>query len=247
MRGEVTIKINNIKLPIFILAMVFSISVTKSIIVYAESNRDNLRQELEKQEQKLEEELKPLNPVELDITKTLYQKAIDEFETNASNATGEINIQEKTDEIQKVFFKSIINTRTIAIYGYIGIWVIGILYAATFGSRDVNKRRKVYLYIRNSTVLFLVYINIPLFIIWFNAYNKELFEITGFNLTYDTLLFLQRNSLIISALMFYSGKSRIIISKNDLPMRKQGKYLIKFSIIVLILLNLAPISMYFLI
>lgn len=227
--------------------MLLFFSTAASTIVYAESNRDNLRQELEKQEQILEEELKPINPLDEDITQSLYQKALDDLETNAKNSTGEVDIKGKTDQIQRFFFKLIINSRTIAIYTYIGIWVLGILYAATFGSRDVNKRRKVYLYIRNSTVLFLTYINIPLLIIWLNAYNKELFDITAFDLTYDILLFLQRNALIISALMYYAGKTRVIISKNDLPMRRQGNYLVKFSVIVLILLNVAPIAMYFLI
>lgn len=141
----------------------------------------------------------------------------------------------------------VINSRTISIYAYISVWVIGILYASTFGSRDVNKRRKTYLIIRNSTILFLTYINIPLFIIWLNADKSSISTLTLFDIVYDCLEFLQRNSLIISSLMAYAGLSRVIISRNDLPLRKQGRYLIKFSIITLILLNIAPMAMYFLI
>ena len=216
--------------------------------VYAEERtRDNLREAIEEQEKELEEEMKPVNPLDSDFTEGIYNDALDRAKENIQNSNGEINFKDKIDNIQRAIFKIIINSRTMAIYGYIGIWVLGILYAATFGSRDVNKRRKVYLVIRNSTILFLTYINIPLIVIWFNTDKSQLSNVTIFNFIYDVLEFLQRNSLIIASLLAYSGMSRLIISKNDLPMRRQGRYLIKFSIISLILLNIAPVAMFFLI
>lgn len=234
------------KLQLFISTIVLCFSLVATP-VFAESNRDNLRQELEKQEQILEEEMKPINPLDEDITKSLYEKALNDLEETAKNSTGELDIKSKSDAFQRLIFRLVINSRTIAIYAYIAIWVAGILYAATFGSRDVNKRRKVYLIIRNSTVLFLTYINIPLFIIWLNADKSQLSSVTAFNVVYDILEFLQSNSLVISSLMAYAGVTRIIISKNDLPMRRQGIYLTKFSVVVLLLLNIAPMAMYFLI
>lgn len=240
------IKSKKTKLLLFMSTIVLFLSFTITP-VFAESNRDNLRKELEKQEQVLEEELEPINPIDDDVTKSMFEKAIKSLEESNRNATGKVDIQSKTDSLQSLLFKIIIKTRTLAIYAYIGIWVVGILYAATFGSRDVNKRRMVYLIIRNITVLFLTYINIPLIIIWINAYKSQISDLTVFNAIFDVLEFLQRNSLIISSLMAYAGITRLIISRNDLPMRRQGIYLTKFSVIVFLLLNIAPMAMYFLI
>lgn len=239
-------KKKNIKRFIFFSVVLVALSFSNN--VYAEeNNRDSLREAIEEQEKELEEEMKPINPLDSDFTEGIYKNAVEKAKENLQNSTGEPDFKGKIDNIQKSIFKVIINSRTMAIYGYVGIWVFGILYAATFGSRDVNKRRKVYLVIRNSTVLFLTYINIPLLIIWFNTDKSQLSNVTVFNFIYDVLEFLQHNSLIIASLLAYSGISRLIISKNDLPMRRQGRYLIKFSIISLILLNIAPIAMFFLI
>lgn len=240
--------INNskLKLKLFISIIVLVLSIV-STPVFADSNRDNLRKELEKQEEILEEEMKPINPIDENVTKSLYEKAIQGLEEASKNSTGELNIKGKTDFFQRLTFKIVIGSRTISIYAYIALCVLSVLYAATFGSRDVNKRRKAYLLIKNSTILFLIYINIPLFIIWLNVDKSQLTSLTAFNIVYDFLEFLQRNSLIISSLMFYAGITRIIISRNDLPIRKQGIYLIKFSVAVLLLLNIAPMAMYFLV
>lgn len=234
------------RLYIFIAAIVisFSFMIKPS---YAVSNRDNLRNELNNQEKILEEEMNPLDPLKSDVTKSIYEKAINDIVEANKTTTGELDIKSKSDMLQRFVFKLIVNTRTISIYAYVGIWVLGILYASTFGSRDVNKRRKVYLILRNSTVLFLIYINIPLVIIWLNSDKTKLSDISIINSIYAGLEFLQRNSLVISGLMAYAGVSRLIISRNDLPVRKQGKYLTKFSVIMFICLNVAPIAMYFLI
>lgn len=236
-----------VRKTIFMCVMILMVITIPNKITHAESNRETLKEELNKQEQILEEEMEPINPIDENIVESLYDKAVGDLKDSFQNSTGVPDFKSKSALLQKFIFKIIINSRSIAIYSYIGIWVIGILYAATFGSRDVNKRRKTYLIIRNSTLLFLTYINIPLFIIWVNADKSSLSSITIFNVVYDFLEFLQRNSLIIASLMAYAGITRVIISRNDLPLRRQGKYLIKFSIISLILLNVAPVAMYFLI
>lgn len=231
---------------IFTAAIILSLGFM-SKNTYAVSNRDNLRNELEEQEKVLEEEMSPLDLLNSDVTQTLYEKAINDLSELPKSTAGELDLKSKSDMLQNFIFKLIINTRTISIYAYVGIWVVGILYGATFGSRDVNKRRKAYLVIRNSTVLFLIYINIPLFIIWLNSDKTKLSDISAINGIYTALEFLQRNSIVITGLMAYAGVSRLIISRNDLPIRRQGSYLIKFSAITLLLLNVAPVAMYFLI
>lgn len=234
------------KILVFLFAFMLSINVLIKN-AEAESNRENLKKRLEEQEEILENEMKPIDPLESEGIQDFIQKSLDKAEENMKNSTGTPDFMEKSKSLQKFVFKLIINTRTIAIYTYIGVWVIGLLYAATYGSRDVNKRRKVYLWIRNSTILFFVYINIPLFIIWLSSDKSKLTKIVLFNSVYSLLEFLRSNSLIISSLMSYDGLSKKIIGKNDLPMQRQGRYLLKFAVIVFIFLNIAPFIMSFLV
>ena len=57
----------------------------------------------------------------------------------------------------------------------------------------------------------------------------------------NAVKFLQSNSFIIAAIFAYVGITKLIVSKNDLEFKLQGRYLVKFSFILLILLNIVPI------
>lgn len=212
-----------------------------------ESDRDALRNKLENQEDTLRNEMEPINPFDSETTKDVYNNAVDAIENQEVSDNPTLNVADKARTIQKGIFELVIKTRTGAIITYALTWILGIIYVAVMGSRDVNKRRKVFLLIRNSTVIFFVYINIPLFIIWLNTDKSQLTQVTTFNLLYDLIDFLKRYSIIISCLLAYAGATRLIISKKNLPVRKQGQYLIKFAIIALIFLNLVPVAIYFII
>lgn len=221
--------------------------VCNGISTFATDDREHIREKLNEQESELTDEMKPINPFDSEVTDNLYKNAVDSAKEQVQNSTGELNIKGKADAIQKAIFQVIIKSRTAAIISYVGVWIVGLLYAGVMGSRDVNKKRKVYLWIRNSTVLFFTYINIPLLIIWLNADKSNALQITLFNVLYNSMLVLRSNSLVIWALLVYAGGSRKIISKNDLPMRMQSKHLIKWAFILLVFLNIAPIAMYFII
>lgn len=218
-----------------------------SISTFAAGDRDTLREELEQQEEELKNELKPYNPLDKGVTVEKFGNTLDTILENNKDVKGEFSVDNVVITTQKALFEIVIKTRTFAIIAYGLLWLIGIIYAAIMGSRDVNKRRKVFLIIRNCTVLFFVYINIPLFIIWINSDVGRVTQLTFFNVVFNIMEFLQKNSLIIAVLLLFAGVTRLIISRNDLPVRKQGQFLIKFAIISLIALNVAPLAMSFLI
>lgn len=215
--------------------------------VYAKSDREALKDELEQQEDDLQDELKPYNPLDDKVTNKVFKNSVNNVVKNSKNTKGEFSTKNITNMIQKGLFTIVIKTRTFAIIAYALIWVIGILYAVVMGSRDVNKRRKAFLVIRNTTILFFTYINIPIFIIWLNTDKTKLTQVTFFNIAYSILHFLQNNALIIAVLLVFAGISRLIISKNNLPERKQGIFLIKSAVISFLFLSIAPIAMRFLI
>lgn len=216
------------------------------VTAYANDDREALKEKLEQQEEELNDVIEPYDPTkDKNVTDTI-NNSVKAFEENKSTE-GIFDVKGKIAAMQKGIINLVVKTRTYAIILYGAIWILGVIYYAVMGSRDVNKRRKVFLVIRNATVLFFVYINIPILLIWLNTDKSQLTRLTFFNVIFSVLGFLQRNSVVISCLLFYAGVTRLIISRNDLPVRKQGMFLMKASPLVLLLLNIVPFAMNFIV
>ena len=232
--------------------LILSIFLSSNNIAYADDinsndGREELQEQLDQQEKELQDSFQPLNPFDSDTIHNANDNIQKIVEDNKATIGNDINVEGITNRIQSFLFNLVIKTRTTSIIVYAIIWVVGIIYMSVRGSRDVTARRKAFLFIRNSTVLFFVYINIPLFILWFNTDKSLITKLSLFNSFYSIVKFLQKNSLIIAGLLAYAGTSRILVSKNNLPLRRQGQYLIKFSAITLLFLNVVPLAMYFII
>ncbi|MBS5926216.1 MAG: hypothetical protein ACLS2V_12985 [Clostridium paraputrificum] len=224
---------------VLVFLILFSISFKSN--TYA-ADREHLKETLEQQEQQLGEEMKPLAPEKLD--RSFFESLSDQILER--EYTGEFNASKLVIALQTFVYTIFIKLRTYTILLYSVGLVICLFYMAVMGSRDANKRRKSYLFIRNTSVLFFIYINVPLFIIWLGTDKSKLLNLSIFNIVLDIIEFMQSNSVVISSLLLYAGVTRLIISRNDLPVRMQGRYLIKFAFILLVFLNLAPIAIEFL-
>lgn len=234
------------KFTIIILSFLIFSGFFKPLKVWAD-DREQLREELEKQEDDLKNEIKTTNPINEENGKAFLDQAINTVNENATESKGEFIGTGWIVNIEESIYDVAVKTRTLAFILYGIIWAGGIFYVATFGSKDVNGRRKVYLLIRNSTVLFFIYINLPLALLWLGADKSNITSLTAFNVLYTVLEFFQEHSLIITSLLAYSGITRLIISKNNLPLKKQGIHLIKYSFVSLIFFNVIPIALYFLV
>lgn len=231
---------------IILLLTIFSLQLLVND-VFAQ-DREYLRETLEKQENDLSNEMDEIDPVE-SLSEDVLNSAVETANDNAKDVSGKVEFSPKKllKNLQKGLFTLVIKTRTAAILIYVLFLVGVVLYIAVWGSRYIEKRSKAILMIRNVSLLFFVYINIPLVIIWLNTDKSYLKDITLFDTVYNIMEFFKNNSIVISLLMIYAGVTRIIISKNNLPIRTQGNFLIKVGVFSFVFLNVAPLLISFLI
>ena len=140
--------------------MIFSMST----IVYAAETKEKtlLELQIEQQEEKLKEDMPDLVPKDDTIIN-------DTADTIKSTEYGDFNIDNKINAVTKFVNEYLIKTRSIVIVCY-GLFIVLItIYLSTIGSRSLNKRRHGTLLLIGNTILFLLYINIPLFIIYIYA------------------------------------------------------------------------------
>lgn len=236
----------NSKYIIILLIAVLLVGFNSTLYAFADNKKNDnnektrLEQHLQEQEKDIQKDMGNIVPEdETLITDTADQIMYAEY--------GDFNIKEKIDSFTNFVNNIIVKSRTLIIIAYALIVSCLCIYIATIGSRNVNKRRHGYYLLIGNTVLFLVFINIPLIIIYFSAVQQNYSSISITGIILSVTKFLRNNSLIICALMAYLGISKYIVSKDDLPVRKQSVYLLKASVIVLIVLNIVPFAINFII
>ncbi|MBN1050394.1 hypothetical protein [Clostridium botulinum] len=224
------------------LLIVISMINLNFVVFAADKKKTDLEIKLEQQEQQMKS----------DIGNGIVPKD-DDFLDNALDAVQNaeykgFDVEKKKNSIINFINTFVVKSRSVVIISYGVLIIIMSIYMSTIGSKSINKRRNGMLIILGNTILFLVFINMPLFIIYFTiAKNNIGGGISIYSRILNILEFFRDNSFIISMLLAYLGVSKLIISKNNLPIRHQGKYLLKASVILLIVLNLVPIAIKFII
>lgn len=212
-----------------------------SRLTYADTF-NNLEEKLTEQEEDLSNNIDDItNNDEHDET---FDDAISSI---TAPTEGKSRIPVIVSQIQSALKDIAVKARTMAILIYGLLVLLILIYMATVGSKSLTNRRKGFMWLFGFTIVFLVYINIPLLILYFQADKTGIPHVTIYERIIGVINFLKSNSIIISSLMAYSGIIKLIMSKNDLPNRLQGRYLIKFSIVLFIMLNIIPMAINFLI
>lgn len=233
-------KIKNI---IILFVMVLLVSIPSSVFATTNNNdndKTRLEQHLSEQEDNIKGDMGNIVPKDDTIIEDTAD-TIKNAEYNGFDLDKKINTM--TDFVNNLVVKS----RTVIIVVYALIVSCLCIYISTLGSRNVNKRRNGYYLLIGNTGLFLVFINIPLIIIYFSIAQQNYHSISIINGILSITTFLRQNSMVICAIMAYLGISKYIVSKEDLPVRKQSIYLLKASVIVLIILNVIPFAINFII
>lgn len=233
---------NKFKCMIFILTLISIVNFSTISIAFAEdTGKSNLEKQLEQQEGTIKDDIEDKVIPKSDFS----AKDASDFIVNAEYK--EFNVEDKKNTIKNLIVTGLIKSRTMVILSY-AVFVAGIcIYMATMGSRSLNRRRHGLLLLIGNTIFFLIYINVPLMIIYFSMLQEHLNEIEFIDRMIDTMNFITNNSVIISVLLAYLGVSKLIVSKNDLSTRKQGQYLLKASVIVFLILNVLPFGISFII
>lgn len=236
----------NSKYIIILLISLILVGFHSTMFAFADNGKSDkndktkLEQHLQEQEQDIKKDMGNIVPEDNTI--------ITDNADGIMNADyGDFNIHEKIESITNLVNNIVIKSRSIIIITYALIVSCLCIYIATLGSRNVNKRRHGYYLLIGNTGLFLAFINIPLIIIYFSVVKQNYASISITELILSITKFFRGNSLIICSLMAYLGISKYIVSKDDLPVRKQAIYLLKASVIVLIILNTVPFAINFII
>lgn len=124
--------------------------------------------------------------------------------------------------------------------------IILVIKASTLGSRSLEQRQKSLKRIISLTIIFVIYINVPIGILYFESLDGN-YNIDIYGITKQLMDFIQLNSFVIFTSMIYLGITKKITGKNDLPTYMQGKYLIKCAFVILLAANLIPLAINFLI
>lgn len=231
------------KLIIGLLTIITIINLSAVSVAFADDEvKSNLENKLEQQEEQMKDDMgNGIVPKD--------DKFMDDALNSIQNAKYDgFDLEKKKNSIINFINTFVVKSRTIVIIGYAVLVAILSIYMATIGSRSLSKRRNGMLLIVGNTILFLIFINIPLFIIYFTVAKENMGEgISLYTRIVSILDFFRANSFIISILLAYLGVTKIIVSKNDLPTRQQGRYLIKSAIVLLFVLNLIPIAIRFII
>lgn len=227
-------------IKILVCILICTSMVISNVYTVMANTRVSLEDKLNEQTEDLKNELEG----KIDLSDdTILGDLSDGIANTPVNGTS--NIKEVARDIQTFINKAIVESRTISIIIYGLIVVVLLIYMGTIGSRSLTNRRHAFLLLIGFSILFLVYINIPLAILYFTADKSGMAKVSLYTRVLDLIDFFKSNSLIIALLLGYVGITKIIISKQDLPTRMQGKYLIKFGIILLIMLNIIPIAVNF--
>ncbi|MGL5353059.1 MAG: hypothetical protein ACRDA5_07020 [Clostridium sp.] len=195
-------------------------------------------------EERLNEQNEQLNSSidSKELLPDVYTKSYEEvFQTSNASATDVATM------LMNIVKKFAIDGRDIVISAYALYILIALIWLGIFGSRDLAKRKVGIFTLIGVSLMFLFYINLPLILLYIQG-DKSLAMQTSLSERINSVVsFLQNNSFIIAALVGYVGITKLIVSKNDLTFMLQGRYLVKFSVILLVLLNTVPVIIKFLI
>lgn len=203
-----------------------------------------IEQKIDNQNEILQEELRD---EKLKINGNDFDKVYDTFQENNKNATGDYLGKKIIENLNRIFFNASIKFRKVVIIFYTLIICADVILVSTLGSNSIEKRRHYMLMAINITILFIIFINIPIILLyWQHTEDNNLVSLSGlFSMAISIIKFLQYNSFIISLLVFLYGLVQLTLSQYDVAKRLNGRYLIKCAVIIFLTLQLVPMAINF--
>lgn len=216
------------------------ILVLNSHIIFAKDMEQKIDNQNEILQEKLQDE-------KLKVNGNDFDKVYDTFQENNKNATGDYLGKKVVASLNKAFFNISIKFRKVVIILYTLIICADVILISTVGSNSIQKRRHYMLTGVGFTVLFIIFINIPIILLyWQYTKDNNLVSLNGlFSMAISIIKFLQHNSFIISLLVLLYGMVQLTLSQYDVGKRLNGRYLIKCAVIIFLTLQLVPMAINF--
>lgn len=208
-----------------------------SLKIYS-SNNQNIKEKLDKQGNDIYDKLQE-QPKSGDKLKD----NIDFFNSNNRNSKGEF----KGINIYQPFLKIAIEGRKYVAPLYIIYIMVYTLLLSWIGAKSIEKRRAYVLTLIIITIIFIVFLNLPIIFIYFkyNPITSVLSSGKVLQSLYSLINFFKSNSIAIFSILFIYGIITRILSKNDLPRYLASRYILQTSVVLLIVMQILPLLINF--
>lgn len=241
---------SNKKRKLMLCVLIILVSMLSTVIsrlpTYAEkiNTADSIDNKIEKQNEDILDAVKDAG---LKSSGEQLDNLIDVFEKSTQTEKKEISINNIKSNLQKTFFSIALSLRKYAVPFYMFILVSNVLLLSVIGSKSLQKRKA---YIVGSillTVVFIIMMNIPIFIIYFqsNPFSEVVTLDNTYNGAYRLVYFLRDNSLALCLILYVYGLINKQLGKNDLAKNITSKYFIKTACWVFVVLQILPYAINF--
>lgn len=219
--------------------VIMTILLLFSIVSYASANEiEEIEQNLEKQHKTILEELRKHSNKDKDYLNEIFNK-IDERDRQNNE---EASLGALKRNIRNALISMSLKARILIFPITIIVLIYNIIMLATFGTKNLKKRKK---YLFGSIVfyvLFLIILNIPILILW--SYSLEdNFLFTVDNIYKATIVlseFFRKNSFNFAIIILAYGFINNILSANNISKRLSSSYMMKMAVIMFIAFQTLP-------
>lgn len=236
-------KIFPVILSIFFMLNFINVYATENEIDI-DKNQQEIEQKIEKQNEDITEKL---NTIGLPNNKDKILRFYNTLQETKTSSLEADNLQSVKKNLFNTVLDLSIKMRKYPIPIYISLLILNAIFAITIGSKSMEKRKHYILYSISLTILFVLFLNIPVLMIYFSnntLTGQEQLETTYTGL-YAFINFAKRNSLTICVIFIIYGILLKILGSGDVAKKMAGHFFIKGSIVTFILIQLLPIVVNF--
>ncbi|WP_160198062.1 hypothetical protein [Senegalia massiliensis] len=226
--------------------MIMFVIILLSSSVYAEQDK-GVKNKLDEQNKLLKEKL---NDTGLSKEEEV-ESTVDNMIAN-SKETKKTTFADIKRNLTIIFLKIALGMRKYSVFVYMFIIVTNVIMINFLGAKSLQKRRKYILMSFFITILFIVVMNIPIVILYFQ--NNPMHEILTADKMANSLIsfisFLQANSLALCLILYLYGFVNELLGDQgnaDVPRKTTGAYFKKTAIITFIVLQTLPVAINFII
>lgn len=224
-------------IPFIVMILLFA-----STFSFADNiDKENLKDKADKKSESILEIIKRkgIHTKNVDYKETLEIFSVNRRINDSANIS---NLKDIKQRLKETIFTLAITSRKYTIPLYMLVISITIGLISGLGVKSLKKRKAWIVFAMIISVLFLIFINIPLFILYSISKSGQTLKIDYYyNIMYDIVFFLKQNSFTISIILAAYGIINKLLGKNDTPRNAVGDYLLRASAINFITLQSLPI------
>jgi len=235
--------IKRIGLVLMVVMMVLSVAT----ISFADDVKDSLKDKADSQNESI---LKMIKDRGIHTKDGDYSKVLNSFSSQRRNDDGfkVTDLKQVKTRLREMIFTFAITSRKYTIPIYMITLIVTVVLIAGLGAKSLKKRKMWIIFAVTISFLFLIFINIPLFIIYTQSKAGQPLNLDYYyNVLYDIVFFLKANSFTISIILAAYGFINKLLGKNDIPRRAVASFLLKASVINFITIQGVTIVMKFII